>query len=226
MTAENIVQIPDVKFDVPGMHTMKRMDVFRGSWWPRILGLLAISPILLFPIELAIFLTIGMPYFFLAATIISIPFAPVISYVLAVFWHTSIVYVWRSFHGTAVLCQEPWRTLDIGDLPAVAWQRIGDSQGLVPVIDALEHDVSESTLVAEGVQGGEFNPYGDPPEGADDELVSMVLRTEAATKVYSARQEKDRYHNFKVTGMFVIIGFLAFVIWLALSDMNAAPKVQ
>lgn len=199
------------------------MDVFKGSWGARFLGLLAISPFLLFPIELAIFLTIGMPYIFLAATIISIPFTPMIAYIIAVHWHTTPVWVWRSFHGTAVLCKEPWLKGELAALPARAWQRVGDSQALIPVIDALGHELSEDGLMTKGIKGNEFNPYRVKPSGADDELVSMVLRTEAATKIYSARQDKDQYHNLKVTGMFVLIGFLAFVIWLSVSDSNSTP---
>ncbi len=217
-TSDQIVR--EGSFPISGPHKIGPVAVFRGAWAPRILGMIAVFPFFSFPVQLALFFTVGWPYVLLEAAIVLILPVPVIAWLIAASTQTSTAFVWRSYFGVPVFCREPWRKSDISDLPAIAMQRLGDTQKHVPLIDALHDEITDPNRNPNAVEGFEFNPYAYEPDGADDELVSMMLRTEAGSTLYSVRQKSDRFHNLKVTGMLVILGVIPFITWLVLSSMT------
>ncbi len=212
-----------IEFPISGVHDIGPMGVFRGSWRARILGMIAVLPFLSFPVQLAVFLFIGYPYILLELTIVLTVPVPVICWLIAAATHTTDVYVWRSYFDVPTLRREPWRKEDVVDLPARVWHRVADSQRLVPVIDALHDEVTTIRADDSDIKGNEFTPYEYKPDGADDELVSMMLRTEAAVTVYAARKVRDRLQAIKITGMLILIGVGMFFIWFAASSLSKPP---
>lgn len=214
-----------VSFPISGPHKIGPMSVFRGAWWPRILGLIAVFPFVSFPVQLALFIYLEWPYKALEATIIALVPVPVFAWLLAAATQTTDAFVWRSYFGVPALRREPWRKVDVLNLPAVAWQRLGDTQSLVPVIDALDDEITAKDRNPDAVEGKEFDPYRFVPSGENDEMVSMMLRTEAAEAVYAARKVKDPSRNLKIGGMLVLLGIGMFMIWFTAVSLAEPPPV-
>ena len=228
-TANHVVhEIEREQWNLPGVHTMKPFQVFSGGATPRFLAFLAVFPVLMFMVGLPLFLwpAVPYPYFLLQLWIVIFIPTPILCWFIAVGWHTRTVYVWRRYGGKAILSQEPWRFIDTLVLPAKAWVTAGRSQNMVGLSDAMCEGINlGAEFPVRNSVGHEFDPRGEPVSTISDETVSSFLQINAATTVYSARPNKDKFRSIKMGFMFAVVAFVPFVTWLAVSSLTKEVPV-